>query len=310
MNNWLRQHGFAQSAAKAHLQRSPLGFLLNVLVIAIALALPIAGLTLLENVRPRSEQLAVAPEISVFMGLEVSREEVKALAPLIKELLNTQGKKANIQFITREQALDDLRTRSGITDVLTTLGKNPLPDSYVLQLEGFDNASDAARVDAIADSLRQLPGVETVQVDSAWVKRLASLIAILRMALLFIASTLAVVVVAVVFNTTRLQVLTQLDEIEIAQLVGATDAFIYRPFYYTGAALGLCAGGLALGAVALALRPFNTALAEFARLYASEFHLLPLGLATSLLLLAVSAALGLLGAFLCVRRHLARIRIE
>ncbi len=309
MKNWLRQHAFALDAAKTHLQRSPLGFLLNVLVIAIALALPIAGLTLLENVRPRSEQLAVAPEISVFMGLDTSREEVKALAPLLAQLLKTEQKKASVQFIPREKALDDLRTRSGITDVLATLGKNPLPDSYVLQLEGFDNAGDAGRVDAIAESLRQLPGVETVQVDSAWVKRLAALLSILRLGLLFIAVTLAVVVVAVVFNTTRLQVLTQLDEIEIAQLVGATNAFIHRPFYYTGAALGICSGGLALGAVALALRPFNTALAEFARLYASEFQLLPLGLLTSLLLLAISAALGLLGAFLCVQRHLARIRI-
>ncbi len=308
MSAWLRQHLFALKAAGGHLRQSPFGFLLNVLVVAIALALPIAGLTLLENVRPRSEQLAVEPEVSVFMALDAGREEVQAVAPLIKNLLNEQHKKAKISFISREAALDDLRNRSGITDVLATLGKNPLPDSYVIQLEGFDNARDAARIDAIATALRQLPGVETVQVDSAWVKRLASLIAILRMALAFVAATLAVVVVAVVFNTTRLQVMTQLDEIEISQMVGATDAFIHRPFYYTGAALGLCAGVLALAAVALSLKPFNTALAEFARLYASEFQLLPLGLVTSLILLAVSAALGLFGAFLCVKRHLARIR--
>lgn len=308
MSVWLRQHLFAIRAAQGHLRQSPLGFLLNVLVVAIALALPIAGLTLLENVRPRSEQLAVEPEISVFMALDAGREQVQAVAPLIKNLLAEQHKKAKMTFISRESALDDLRNRSGITDVLATLGKNPLPDSYVLQLEGFDNALDAVRIDAIANALRQLPGVETVQVDSAWVKRLASLMSILRMALAFVAATLAVVVVAVVFNTTRLQVLTQLDEIEISQMVGATDAFIHRPFYYTGAVLGLSAGVLALAAVALALKPFNTALAEFARLYAAEFQLLPLGWATSLILLAISAALGLFGAFLCVKRHLARIR--
>ncbi|MEN9865963.1 MAG: hypothetical protein RL748_1553, partial [Pseudomonadota bacterium] len=261
-----------------------------------------------ENIRPRSEQLAVEPEISVFMALDAGREQVQAVAPLIKRLMEEQHKKAKISFISRESALDDLRNRSGITDVLSTLGKNPLPDSYVLQLEGFDNARDAARIDAIAEQLRTLPGVETVQVDSAWVKKLASLLSILRMGLAFIAATLAVVVVAVVFNTTRLQVMTQLDEIEISQMVGATDAFIHRPFYYTGAALGLCSGVLALAVVALSLKPFNTALAEFARLYASEFQLLPLGLSTSLGMLAISALLGLFGAFLCVKRHLVRIR--
>lgn len=306
--NWLRQHGFAIRSALGHLRQAPFGFLLNILVVAIALALPIAGLTLLENIRPRSEQLAVEPEISIFMAEDAGREQVQAVAPLIKKLMTEHQKKVKLSFISREQALDDLRNRSGITDVLATLGKNPLPDSYVLQLEGFVNAGDAARIDGIAQALRQLPGVATVQVDSAWVKRLASLLSILRLALAFVAATLAVVVVAVVFNTTRLQVMTQLPEIEISQLVGATDTFIQRPFYYTGAVLGLCAGALALGAVALAMRPFNTALAEFARLYASEFQLQPLGWQTSVLLLAVSAVLGLFGAFLCVKRHLARIR--
>ena len=300
MSVWLRQHLFAIKAANGHLRQSPFGFLLNVLVVTIALALPIAGLTLLENIRPRSEQLAVEPEMSVFMSLDAGREQVQAAAPLIKRLLEEQHKKAKISFISRESALDDLRNRSGITDVLATLGKNPLPDSYVLQLEGFNNATDANRIDAIAEQLRKLPGVETVQVDSAWVKKLASLLAILRMGLAFIAVTLAVVVVAVVFNTTRLQVMTQLDEIEISQMVGATDAFIHRPFYYTGAVMGLSAGVLALVTVALSLKPFNAMLAEFARLYASEFQLLPLGLATSLGVLAISAFLGLFGAFLCV----------
>jgi cell division transport system permease protein len=146
-----------------------------------------------------------------------------------------------------------------------------------------------------------------VQVDSAWVKRLAALLGVLRLVLLLLAVTLGMVVIAVVFNTIRLQVLTQRDEISVSKLIGATDVFIHRPFYYTGALLGLCAGAVALGAVALALRPLNVAIAEFARLYASEFQLAalpPLGIAA---LLAVSAGLGLAGAVLSVQRHLARL---
>ena len=107
-----------------------------------------------------------------------------------------------------------------------------------------------------------------MQVDSAWVKRLAALINILRLALLLLAATLGTVVVAVIFNTIRLQVMTQREEILVSKLIGATDSFIHRPFYYTGALLGLCAGALALGAVALALQPLNAAIAEFASLYA------------------------------------------
>ena len=85
--------------------------------------------------------------------------------------------------------------------------------------------------------------------------------------------------------------MTQREEILVSKLIGATDSFIHRPFYYTGALLGLCAGGLALGAVALALRPLNTAIAEFARLYASEFQLAPLQPVMMACLLALSAGL-------------------
>jgi cell division transport system permease protein len=117
-----------------------------------------------------------------------------------------------------------------------------------------------------------------------------------------------VVVIAVVFNTIRLQVLTQREEIAVSKLLGATDNFIHRPFYYTGALLGLCAGAVALGAVTLALHPLNGAIAEFARLYASEFQLAPLGPLEVAGLLALSAGLGLIGALLSVQRHLARMR--
>jgi cell division transport system permease protein len=152
-----------------------------------------------------------------------------------------------------------------------------------------------------------LPGVEYVQVDSSWVKRLAALMHVLRLALSLLAVTLGLVVIGVVFNTIRLQVMTQSEEIEVSRLVGATDAFIYRPFYYSGALLGLCAGGLALAAVALALQPLNGAIADFARLYASEFRLAPLGAVEALLLLVLSATLGLSGAVLSVQRHLTRL---
>ncbi|WP_300749485.1 permease-like cell division protein FtsX [Janthinobacterium sp.] len=306
MRGWFRQHRFALGSALIHLRKSPSGFLLNVFVVAIALSLPFAGLTMLDNVRPMSEQMSVDPEMSVFLKIDTPREQAKGLAGDIRKIV--QGnKKAKIVFIPREDALDSLKSKNGLADVLNTLGENPLPDSYVLKLDAFNSATEAQDVDAVAEQLRQLPGVESVQVDSAWVKRLAALLGVLRLVLLLLAITLGAAVIAVVFNTIRLQVMTQRDEISVSKLIGATDTFIHRPFYYTGALLGLCAGALALGAVALALRPLNTAIAEFARLYASEFQLAPLAPLPMAALLAMSAGLGLIGAFLCVQRHLARV---
>lgn len=305
MNIWFRQHRFALGAALSHLRKAPGSFLFNVLVVAVALALPFAGVTLLDNVRPLSEELSVDPEISLFLKADTPRDQAQALAPQLQQIL--RGSHAKVSFVPREQALDKLKDKSGLTDVIETLGDNPLPDSYVMKLEGFTSTADAARVDGLAEQMRALPGVDAVQVDSAWVKRLAALLGVLRLALLLLAITLGVVVIAVVFNTIRLQVLTQREEIAVSKLLGATDNFIHRPFYYTGALLGLCAGAVALGAVALALRPLNTAIAEFARLYASEFQLTPLPPLGMAALLAISAGLGLVGAMLSVQRHLARL---
>jgi cell division transport system permease protein len=305
MNRWIRQHGFALGAALVHVRKSPGGFLFNVVVVAIALALPFAGVTLLDNVRPMSQQISVDPELSIFLRPDTPRAQAEALAPQIRSVFEKHS--ADIVFVPREQALESLKNKNGLADVLSALGDNPLPDSYVLKLSAFESAADARNVDDFAERLRALPGVDTVQVDSAWVKRLAALLGILRTALLFLAITLGMVVIAVVFNTIRLQVMTQRDEISVSKLIGATDTFIHRPFYYTGALLGLCAGAVALGAVTLALRPLNQAIAEFARLYASEFQLVPLAPLQMAGLLAVSAALGLAGAILSVQRHLARM---
>lgn len=305
MSPWFRQHRFALGAALSSVRKAPGSFLFNVLVVALALTLPFAGITLLDNVRPLSEQLSVDPEISLFMKAEASREEAAGLAPQIRAIAAGTGK-ASVVFIPREEALTSLKEKSGLSDVLDTLGENPLPDSYVLKLEGFSSSAAAGGVDAMVERLRALPGVETVQVDSAWVKRLAALLGILRLALLLLAVTLGIVVIAVVFNTIRLQVLTHKEEIAVSKLLGATDNFIHRPFYYTGALLGLCSGAAALGAVTLALAPLNRAIGEFARLYASEFQLAPLGGPEISGLLAISAGLGLIGAMLSVQRTLAR----
>ena len=306
MSPWIRQHQFAFAAAFSTLRKAPGSFLFNVLVVAVALALPFAGITLLDNVRPMSEQLSVDPEVSLFLKPGATREEAHSLEPQLRHIL--QGSRASIGFVPREQALDDLKERSGLSAALDTLGENPLPDSYVMKLAGFSSAADARRIDGIVEQMGALPQVDSVQVDSAWVKRLAALLGFVRLALLLLAVTLGVVVIAVVFNTIRLQVLTQREEIGVSKLLGATDNFIHRPFYYTGALLGLCAGAVALGAVTLALHPLNGAIAEFARLYASEFQLAPLGPLEVAGLLALSAGLGLVGALLSVQRHLARMR--
>lgn len=306
---WFREHRFALRDALARVLRMPGSFGFNVLVIALALILPVAGLTVLENVRPVSRELAVEPEISVFLSTDVGREQALAMGAELRKAALAGGLKAKLVFVSREEALAMMKERAGLSDVVATLGANPLPDAYVLKLANADDANDASsteRIEKLAAIIARMPGVDAVQLDAAWVKRLAALLQLAGNVLWMLAATLCGVVVAVVFNTIRLQVVTQHEEVNVSRLVGATDAFVSRPFYYTGALLGLGAGGLALLGVLLGLHVLNGPVSDLAGLYGSTFRLLPLDTASMALLLGASTTLGLLGAMLSVRYALGR----
>jgi len=301
---FFREHGFACRAALARIAVAPGSFVFNVVVIALALILPLAGLTLLDNVRPVSQGIAVEPEISVFLSTDIPGGRAQALGDEIRGLIQREQLKAKVEFVSRDKALDSLKQRAGLGDVVATLGNNPLPDAYVLKLASAEDVAGASRIEKLAAGIGKLSGVEVVQMDSAWVKRLAALMTLATTVLWLLAATLCGVVLAVVFNTIRLQVLTQSEEIAVSRLLGATDAFVSRPFYYTGAILGLAAGALALAGVMLAMLLLNTSVTQLAALYGSPFRLAPLPASTTGMLLAGSAALGVLGAALSVRRSL------
>lgn len=306
MSNWFRQRTYSISAALAHLRQAPANFLINMLVVAMTLALPFGGATLLDNLRPVSAQLEVDAEISLFMKMETPRDISSALTQSIRNVFQEHGHRVKITFVPRETALQMLKDKGGLADAVATLGANPLPDGYLIRLEQSGTAA-ATRIDAIATQLQKLPNVDKVQLDFAWVKRLAALMHVLNVMLIFIAVALGIVVIAVAFNTIRLQVMSHQDEIALMRLVGATDAFIRRPFYYTGTLLGFGAGCIALALVGLALLPLNLAVADLARLYSSDLQLSPLDISSCALLLAVSAGLGWMGAALSVRRNLAKV---
>ncbi len=306
--NWLRDHLRALLEAGRRIAGKPGSFSFNVLVIALALMLPIAGMTLLDNLRPVSRELAVEPEISIFLQATLPRERAIALGTELRQAAQTTGSNIKLKFVSREEALTAMKERAGLSDLVATLGENPLPDAYILKLANAEDASGAARIEKLAAELRTLPGVETVQLDAAWVKRLAALLQLATGLLWILGLTLCGVVVAVVFNTIRLQVVTQQEEISVSRLLGATDAFVARPFYYTGALLGLSAGALALLGVLLILNLLNEPVNELVRLYGSTFQLAPLDMSAITLLLVISTGLGLLGAAMSVGQALRRTR--
>lgn len=300
MRVWLRQHRQALAAALGKLATQKSAATLNALVIGIALALPAGGYALLSSVQALTRRVALEPQLSVFLRAEAKRPDAEALGARLK----ADPRVREARFVPREEALKELQAIEGLAAVVSALGRNPLPDAFVVRAR----ATDLAALEGLANDLRALPAVGHVQVDSAWARRLGALAGTARLAIGLLASLLAFGLVAITFNTIRLQILTQRAEIEISELIGATDAFIRRPFFYLGALQGLAGGLVGLAILWASIEALNLGVAELAASYGSGFRLAFLAPGDALAVALFSGLLGWFGAYMSVSRYLLEIQ--
>jgi len=297
--NWLLAHFDTLRESLVRLARQPFATGLNVIVIGIALSLPVGFYLGIDNLQAFSRQLSSDPQVSIFMAMDAGEADVSA----VERRLRAHPEVGRVDFISRDQALAKLKRSAGMADVLADLERNPLPDAFVVTAR----SNDPATLEALRDQAARWPQVEHVQLDAEWARRLDAALGVGRLLVTLLAALLALALVAVTFNTIRLQILTRRDEIEVSKLIGATNPFIRRPFLYLGALQSLAGGCAAWAIVTLAVVVLNVQLAELAALYGTAFKLQPLDATDSAVLLIFSAALGWLGAWLSVSRHLWQI---
>jgi cell division transport system permease protein len=282
-----------------HMLLTPNASLLNILIIGIALSLPVGGYVLLKSAQTLGSQIAGTPQVSVFLASGTSASEIDHIGEKLRQHAGIK----RIEFVSRDAALKKLQQSTGLADVVAGLAQNPLPDAFVIYPKG----GDAAALETLRDELRTWQHFEHVQLDSAWVHKLEALLDFGRMAVAILAALLSFALIAITFNTIRLQILTRREEIEVAKLIGATDSFIRRPFLYFGLTQGLLGGIAAWLLVAASLQLLNHQIGALTQLYASDFSLQHLSPVDSITLLGFSAYLGWLGAWFSVSQHLWQI---
>src|ERR1019366_2081462 len=208
---------------------------------------------------------APTPQLSVFMMRNAERAAVAA----VEAKLRAHAGVDSVRAVPREETLARMKQSAGLAEVIDVLPGNPFPDTFIVKPgDELPEAMEALRAD-----FAKLPQVEHVQLDSAWVRRLDALLRLGRMILSLLAVLFSVGLVAISFNSIRPQLLTQRAEIELSRLLGATDAFIRRPFYYHGCLQGAAGGLVAWIVVALAWWLLQAPVADLARLYALDFAL-------------------------------------
>ncbi|MFH2134981.1 MAG: permease-like cell division protein FtsX [Pseudomonadota bacterium] len=295
----LREHLHVLHATLQRLWLTPAASLLNMTIIGIALSLPVGAYVLLKSVQQLASTVADAPQISAFMDAGKRDSELDTL----KEKLESNDHIAKVEFVPRDAALQQLQKSTGVSDMIGDLPQNPLPDTFII----YPKQTDTAAMESLYQELRSWKQFDHVQLDSAWIKKLDALLNLGRLATAILATTLSLALIAITFNTIRLQILTRRDEIEVTKLIGASDGFIRRPFLYFGLLQGLTGGVVAWLLVSASLWLLNGSLANLTQLYASDFQLHPLSLPDSLALFAFSGYLGWLGAWFSVSQHLWQI---
>jgi cell division transport system permease protein len=298
---WLQRHAQVALASLGRIVKNNLASLMTCSVIGIALALPVGLHVLLANLQNVSGAWDSGASISLFLKQKVSDRQAVSLA----RVLRLHQRIEDVELITREAALEEFQQLSGYADALEALDSNPLPAVLIVQPKTEYTTAESAQL--LVRELKLLPETEIVQLDLQWVQRLQAITVIAQRAVVVLATLLGMAVLLIVGNTIRLEIQNRHAEIEITKLIGATNAFIRRPFLYTGFWYGLFGGIIALLLVAIAITLLSGPIANLANLYESSFDLAAFDFLTIVSLLLGSSMLGLAGAWLAVARHLSAI---
>jgi cell division transport system permease protein len=295
------RHLQALFGALGRLARAPLATMLTLMVIGVALALP-AGLALLvNNLRTATGDLGNAVDFTVHFKLGTPIERVEQIAKGGRDHAGI----ASITVTSATQALEEFKQASGFGDALSALEDNPLPHHLVVRPD--KNASGPTEVENLRRYFAAFPEVDIVQLDLDWIRRLHSMLDVLKRVLWLVVAVLGLGVLAVIGNTIRLEIQQRRPEIEVTKLVGGSNAFVRRPFLYTGLFYGLFGALLAALIVTGGLVYHDQAVGELSAQYGSRFRLAGLDVRGLGILVGVGAGLGWLGALISTGRHLRAI---
>lgn len=306
MSTWLNHHLQSIKLILSRMRANMLSTFMISLVIAVAMCLPSLFYLAVDNLSKLTDQMKSETEISLFLKLDATTENIAEIDAILAK--NTAIKQYHL--VTKDDAWAELQAKSkfnqNVGTAIEQLGKNPLPDAFFIQAK----STDPETLETLRNTLQTIPGVEQAVLNADWAKRLATLLSIGKKLIFFITILLAIVLLVIIGNTVRMQILSQKDEIEVSYLIGATNSFIRMPFLYAGILYGLLGGLLSVLMLAGIIQTFNHSILEISSLYSSDFSLDILNTNLYLMIIGLAVAIGWLGSYLAVSRAISAIKIS
>jgi len=287
----------------ARMRKEPLQTLMTSAVIAIALSLPATLLLVVENARQFESSFESFSQVTAYVQNDASDKKIVA----IKSQLEAMPDVESVRYISPDQALQEFVKLSGFGTALDHLDANPLPPVFVIEPKMVTPLADDI-IQRLLAQISQVPNIDDAQIDMLWLQRLRSLTQMGQQIVVALGAALGLGVLVIVGNSIRLAIHGRREEIIVVKLVGGTDAYVRRPFLYSGMLLGLMG---ALGASLLLVIGFwwlGASVEHLSELYNSQYRLIGPGFSGCLILIGAGALLGLAGSWLAVGRHLKEIK--
>jgi cell division transport system permease protein len=292
----VRLHAQAFAEALRRMTGQPLSTAVFIVVLGLALAIPLVAGMLLRSVSAATAQLDTDPHVNVYLALDATDDEAKR----VEQSLKASREAAAVRFVPKAEALAELKSTTHLAEVLASLDRNPLPDAFMVRVR----STEPARLQAVKAEWSKLPKVDQVLADFEWSERLGRWITFGERVVATVGGLLALSILFIVGQLIRLQVVTQRDEIEVSQLIGATAADVRRRFLYHGVLQGLAAGLAAVAVAAGVAAWLSLEVQALTPSYATDFKVLFLSPAAIVAIVAGAATLGFLGAWIAVDREL------
>ncbi len=300
LRGWLTHHLQSLVFSLGKIYRSPLPTVMTVAVIAITLTLPTGFYLFLKNLEAISGDFRSSTQISLYLTLATNESDARAFEA---DLRNAQDI-ADTMFISRDQALRDFKQNSGFGESIEQLDKNPLPHTIIVQPV---HEIEPLQIKSLLNRLQADDRVDMAKLDTEWLERLYTIVDMARRSVIIVSLLFSFAVLLTIGNTIRLDIQNRYQEIIVTKLIGATDAFIRRPFLYGGVWYGLLGGFLAWLLVELSALALAGPVARLNQLYRADFELVTFNVSDFMILIVSSTLLGLAGSWLAVARHLNEI---
>ncbi|GLQ74658.1 permease-like cell division protein FtsX [Vibrio penaeicida] len=298
-DNFLKAHFKQARLSLMELLQRPLGNLLTLAVISMALTLPACLYLVGKNLSVAAQGMNASLQINAFLIEQTPEARIMVL----KDELESLDEIKAVEYVSSQQGLEDMSQHSGLEQALSLLDDYALPAVLVIT----PNTGEQSDISKLRVKIQNYTEVTDVRMDEDWLERLGAI----RNLALVLAAALGFLMLGAVFlivgNTLRFNVLARKEEIQVMKLIGATDGFILRPYLYTGMWFGGISAITAWILTAIITILLNGAVEDLAILYDSQFRLIGMNWDETVILLMIGTALGLIAAKLSAQRHLKEI---